>query len=143
MSTKALESTVLVGAHLLDDGARQSRVMRIRGCKPALVLGETKRDYTQASNLGMGLAVFQRARKLLAIVEAGAQHDLRMDLDPRSHEQLENFHAASGVPTDETAAHLGRHRMYGDIHGREVLGDDVFNILIAHVGQRDKITLQE
>ena len=44
------------------------------------MLGETKRDYTQACNLGMGLAVFQRARKLLAIVEAGAQHDLRMDL---------------------------------------------------------------
>mgnify|MGYP006923478239 CR=1 FL=1 len=89
------------------------------------------------------LAKAQGLFQLLAVVHAGAQHDLRVNLDAGGHDGLEYVHAALGVAAHHTTADVGAHGMDRHVHGAHVALDDVLNIFVGEVRERDKVTLQK
>ena len=91
----------------------------------------------------MLLAEAQGLLQLLAVVHAGAQYDLRVNHDAGGHDGLEHIHAALGVAAHHAAADIGAYGMDRHVHGAHVALDDVLNIFVGEVGQRDKVALQK
>ena len=91
----------------------------------------------------MRLDVIERLRKLVAVIEIGAEHDLRMDLDTRFHELLEHVDAALRVLPDEAFADIGRDSVERDVHGLETALDDPLDILVRDVRERHEVSLKE
>ena len=91
----------------------------------------------------MLLAKAQGLFQLLAVVHAGAQHDLCVNFDAGGHDGLEYVHAALGVAAHHTTADVGAHGVDRHVHGAHVALDDVLNILVGEVRERDKVALQK
>ena len=91
----------------------------------------------------MFLAKAQSLFQLLAVVHARAQHDLRVNLDAGVHDGLEHVHAALGVAAHHTAADVGAYGVDRHVHGAHVALDDVLNIFVGEVCERDKVALQK
>ena len=89
------------------------------------------------------LAKAQGLFQLLAVVHAGAQHDLRMNLYAGGHDGLEHIHAALGVAAHHTAADVGAYGVDRHVHGAHVTLDDVLHVLVGEVRERDKVALQK
>ena len=81
--------------------------------------------------------------QLLAVVHAGAQHNLRVDLDAGGHDGLEYVHAALGVAAHHTTADVGAHGMDRHVHRAHVALDDVLHVLVGEVRERDEVALQK
>ena len=107
------------------------------------MLGKAQWHDAQARDLLMLLAVAQGLFQLLAVVHAGAQHDLRVNLDAGGHDGLEHIHAALGVATHHAAADVGAYGMDRHVHGAHVALDDVLHVLVGEVRERDKVALQK
>ena len=107
------------------------------------MLGKTERHNAQARDLLVLLAKAQGLFQLLAVVHAGAQYDLRVNLDAGGHDGLEHVHAALGVAAHHAAANIGANGMDRNVHGAHVALDDVLNIIIGEVRERDKVALQK
>ena len=107
------------------------------------MLGKTERHNAQACDLLVLLAKAQGLFQLLAIVHAGAQHDLGVDLDAGGHDGLEHVHASLGVAAHHTAADVGAHGVDRYVHGTHVALDDVLHVLVGEVGERDEVALQK
>ena len=107
------------------------------------MLGKTERHNAQACDLLVLLAKAQGLFQLLAIVHAGAQHDLRVNLDAGGHDGLEYVHAALGVAAHHTTADVGAHGMDRHVHGAHVALDDVLHVLVGEVRERDEVALQK
>ena len=91
----------------------------------------------------MRLDPVERRDELVAVVDARAQHDLRMDLDATREQTLEHLDAARGTRADQRASNLGRDRVDGDVHRREAAGDDALGLLVGDVGERHEVALEE
>ena len=89
----------------------------------------------------MLLAKAQGLFQLLAVVHAGTQHNLRVDLDAGGHDGLEHVHATLGVAAHHAAADVGTHGVDRHVHGAHVAVDDVLHVLVGKVRERDKVTL--
>ena len=89
------------------------------------------------------LAKAQGLFKLLAVVHAGAQHDLRVNLDTGGHDGLEYVHASLGVAAHHTTANVGAYGMDRHVHGTHVALDDVLHVLVGEVRERDEVALQK
>ena len=89
------------------------------------------------------LAKAQGLLQLLAVVHAGAQHDLRVNLDAGGHDGLEHVHASLGVAAHHAAADIWAHGMDRHVHGAHVALDDVLHVLVGEVRERDKVALQK
>ena len=107
------------------------------------MLGKTERHNAQTCDLLVLLAKAQGLFQLLAVVHAGAQHDLRMNLYAGGHDGLEHIHAALGVAAHHTAADVGAYGVDRHVHGAHVALDDVLNIFVGEVRERDKVALQK
>ena len=107
------------------------------------MLGKTERHDAQACDLLVFLAKAQGLFQLLAVVHARTQYDLRVDFDAGGHDGLEHVHAALGVATHHAAADVGAYGMDRHVHGAHVALDDVFNIFVGEVRERDKVALQK
>ena len=107
------------------------------------MLGKTERHNAQACDLLVLLAKAQGLFQLLAVVHAGAQHDLRVNLDAGGHDGLEYVHAALGVAAHHTTADVGAHGMDRHVHGAHVALDDVLHVLVGEVRERDEVALQK
>ena len=107
------------------------------------MLGKTERHNAQAGDLLVLLAKAQGLFQLLAVVHAGAQHDLRVNLDAGGHDGLEYVHASLGVAAHHAAADIGAHGVDRHVHGAHVALDDVLNIFVGEVRERDKVALQK
>ena len=107
------------------------------------MLGKTERHNAQACDLLVLLAKAQGLFQLLAVVHAGAQHDLCVNFDAGGHDGLEYVHAALGVAAHHTTADVGAHGVDRHVHGAHVALDDVLNILVGEVRERDKVALQK
>ena len=81
--------------------------------------------------------------QLLAVVHAGAQNDLRVNLDAGGHDGLEHVHAALGVTAHHASADVGAYGMDRHVHGTHIAVDNVLHVLVGKVGQRDKVALQK
>ena len=91
----------------------------------------------------MLLAKAQGLFQLLAVIHAGAQHDLRVNLDAGGHDGFEYVHSSLGVAAHHTTADVGAHGMDRHVHGAHVAGDDVLHVLVGEVRERDKVALQK
>lgn len=111
--------------------------------KTVLMLGKTERHNAQACDLLVLLAKAQGLFQLLAVVHAGAQHDLRVNLDAGGHDGLEHIHAALGVAAHHASADIGAHGVDRHVHGAHVALDDVLHVLVGKVRERDKVALQK
>ena len=107
------------------------------------MLGKTERHNAQACDLLVLLAKAQGLFQLLAVVHAGAQHDLRVNLDAGGHDGLEHIHAALGVAAHHASADIGAHGVDRHVHGAHVVGDDVLHVLVGEVRERDEVALQK
>ncbi len=107
------------------------------------MLGKAQRDDAQARNLLVLLAKAQGLLQFLAVVHAGTQHNLRVNLDAGGHDGLEYIHAALGVAAHHTAADVGAYGMDRHVHGAHVALDDVLNIFVGEIRERDKVALQK
>ena len=107
------------------------------------MLGKTERHNAQACDLLVLLAKAQGLFQLLAVIHAGAQHNLRVNLDAGGHDGLEYVHAALGVAAHHASADVGAHGMDRHIHGTHVALDDVLHVLVGEVRERDKVALQK
>ena len=107
------------------------------------MLGKTERHNAQAGDLLVLLAKAQGLFQLLAVVHAGAQHDLRMNLYAGGHDGFEHVHASLGVAAHHAAADVGAHGMDRHVHGTHVALDDVLNIFVGEVRERDEVALQK
>ena len=133
MAAKALEGTVLEGPDHGDSLARQLGLIAVGPAKTVLMLGKTERHNAQAGDLLMLLAEAQGLLQLLAVVHAGAQYDLRVNLDAGGHDGLEHIHAALGVAAHHAAADIGAYGMDRHVHGAHVALDDVLHVLVGEV----------
>ena len=68
------------------------------------MLGEPQRNDGQTGDARMRLHVGQRGGQLVPVVQARAQHDLRVNLDPRGKQALEHLDAARRMPADQVDA---------------------------------------
>ena len=143
VAAKALEGTVLEGPDHGNGFARQFGLIAVGPAKAVLVLGKTERHNAQAGDLLMLLAIAQGLFQLLAVVHAGAQHDLRVDFDAGCHDGLEHVHAALGVAAHHAAADIGAHGVDRYVHRTHVAVDDVLHVLVGKVRERDKVALQK
>ena len=143
MAAKALEGTVLEGPDHGDGLARQLGLVAVGPAKTILMLGKTKRYNAQARDLLVLLAKAQRLFQLLAVVHAGAQHDLGVDFDAGGHDGLEHVHAALGVAAHHAAADVGAYGVDRHVHGAHVAVDDVLHVLVGEVRERDEVALQK
>ena len=107
------------------------------------MLGKTERHNAQACDLLVLLAKAQGLFQLFAVVHAGAQHDLRVNLYAGGHDGLEHVHAALGVAAHHAAADVGAHGVDRYVHGAHVALDDVLHVLVGEVCERDKVALQK
>ena len=107
------------------------------------MLGKTERHNAQTGDLLVLLAKAQGLFQLLAVVHAGTQHNLGVDLDAGCHDGLEHVHAALGVAAHHAAADVGAHGVDRHVHGAHVALDDVLHIFVGEVGQRDEVALQK
>ena len=107
------------------------------------MLGKTERHNAQAGDLLVLLAKAQGLFQLLAVVHAGAQNDLRVNLDAGGHDGLEHVHAALGVAAHHAAANVGAHGVDRHVHRTHVAIDNVLHVLVGKVRERDKVTLQK
>ena len=143
MAAKALKRAVLEGPDHGDGLARKLGLIAVGPAKAVLVLGKTERHDAQARDLLMLLAVAQSFLQLLAVVHAGAQNDLRVNLDAGGHDGLEYVHAALGVTAHHAAANVGAHGVNRYVHGTHVAVDDVLHVFVGEVCERDKVALQK
>ena len=143
MAAKALEGTVLEGPDHGDSLARQLGLVAVGPAKTVLMLGKAQRHNAQAGDLFVLLAEAQGLFQLLAVVHARTQHDLRVNLDAGGHDGLEHVHAALGVAAHHAAANVGAYGMDRHVHGAHVALDDVLNIFVGEVRERDKVALQK
>ena len=143
MAAKTLEGAVLVGTDHGDGLARQLGLVAVGPAKTVLMLGKTERHNAQACDLLVLLAKAQGLFQLLAVVHAGAQHDLRMNLYAGGHDGLEHIHAALGVAAHHAAADVGAYGVDRHVHGAHVALDDVLHVLVGEVRERDKVALQK
>ncbi len=67
------------------------------------MFSEAEGDDRETRDAGVRLDVLEGCEKLVAVVDAGAEHDLRVDLVARLEEALEHLDAARGVAPDELA----------------------------------------
>ena len=141
MAAKALIGAVLERSDHGNGLARQLGLIAVGPAKAVLVLGKTERHNAQAGDLLVLLAVAQGLLQLLAVVHAGAQHDLRVNLDTGGHNGLEYVHAALGVAAHHAAADIGAHGVDRYVHRTHVAIDDVLHVLVGKVRERDKVTL--
>ena len=141
MAAKALEGTVLEGPDHGNCFARELGLIAVGPAKTVLMLGKTERHNAQARDLLMFLAVAQGLLQLLAVVQAGAQNDLRVDFDAGCHDGLEHVHAALGVAAHHAAADVGAYGMDRHVHGAHVATDDVLHVLVGKVRERDEVAL--
>ena len=107
------------------------------------MLGKTERHNAQACDLLVLLAKAQGLFQLLAVVHAGAQHDLRVNLDAGGHDGLEYVHASLSVTAHHATADVGAHSVDRHVHGTHVALDDVLHVLVGEVRKRDKVALQK
>lgn len=107
MAAKALEGTVLVGTDHGNGLARQLGLVAVGPAKTVLMLGKAERHDAQACDLLVLLAKAQGLFQLLAVVHAGAQHNLRVNLDAGGHDGLEYVHASLSVTAHHTTADVG------------------------------------
>ena len=107
------------------------------------MLGKTERHNAQAGDLLVLLAKAQGLFQLLAVVHAGAQYDLRVNLDAGGHDGLEHIHAALGVAAHHTTADVGAYGMDRHVHRAHVALDDVLHVLVGEVRERDEVALQK
>ena len=89
----------------------------------------------------MRLNVLEGGQELFAIVDAGTQDDLGVDLDTRIEKTLEHLDAARGVATYELTAAIGVDCVEAHVHGGQHLVDGVVNLMVGHVGERDEVAL--
>ena len=143
VAAKALKCAVLIGPDHGNGLARELGLVAVGPGKAILVLSKAKRHDAQARDLLVLLAVAQGFLQLLAVVHAGAQHDLRMDLDAGGHDGLEHIHAALGIAAHHAAADIGAHGVDRHVHGAHVAVDDVLHVLVGEVCERDKVALQK
>ena len=66
-----------------------------------------------------------------------------MNLDAGGHDGLEYVHAALGVAAHHTTADVGAHGMDRHVHRAHVALDDVLNIFVGKVRERDEVALQK
>ena len=81
--------------------------------------------------------------QFLTVVHAGTQYDLRVNLDAGGHDGLEHVHAALGVAAHHAAADIGAHGVDRHVHGAHIALNDVLNIFVGEVRERDKVALQK
>ena len=143
MAAKTFEGAVLVGTDHGNGLARELGFVAVGPAKAVLVLGKTERHNAQACDLLVLLAKAQGLFQLLAVVHAGAQHNLRVDLDAGGHDGLEYVHAALGVAAHHTTADVGAHGMDRHVHRAHVALDDVLHVLVGEVRERDEVALQK
>ena len=143
VAAKALKGTVLEGPDHGNGFARELGLIAVGPAKTVLMLGKAERHDAQAGDLLMFLAVAQGLFQLLAVVHAGAQHDLRVNLDAGCHDGLEHVQAALGVAAHHTAADIGAHGVDRHVHRTHVAVDDVLHVLVGKVRERDKVALQK
>ena len=63
-------------------------------------------NHGKARDLGMVLCPSKRLMQLFPVVDAGAKHNLRMDLHTGRAEALEHLLATSGMGADHMPAHV-------------------------------------
>ena len=141
MAAKALIGAVLEGPDHRDGLARQLGLVAVGPAKAVLMLGKTERHNAQAGDLLVLLAKAQGLFQLLAVVHAGAQHNLRVNIDAGGHDGLEHVHASLGVAAHHTTADVGAHGVDRHVHGAHVALDDVLHVLVGEVRERDKVAL--
>ena len=141
VAAKALEGAVLEGPDHGDSLACQLGLVAVGPAKTVLMLGKTERHNAQAGDLLVILAKAQGFFQLLAVVHAGAQHNLRMNFDAGCHDGLEHVHAALSVAAHHAAADIGAHGVDRYVHRTHVAIDDVLHVLVGKVRERDKVTL--
>ena len=143
MTAKALVGAVLIGPDHGNGLARELGLVAVGPAKAVLVLGKTERHNAQARDLLVLLAIAQGLFQLLAVVHAGAQYDLRVDLDAGGHDGLEHVHAALGIAAHHAAADVGAHGVDRYVHWTHVAVDDVLHVLVGEVCERDEVALQK
>ena len=141
VAAKALKGAVLERSDHGNGLARQLGLIAVGPAKTVLMLGKTERHNAQARDLLVILAKAQGLFQLLAVVHAGAQHDLRVDFDAGCHDGLEHVHAALGVAAHHAAADIGAHGVDRHVHRTHVAIDNVLHVLVGKVRKRDKVTL--
>ena len=127
----------------LDNGPRRLDVIGVRGGEALLMLGKAKRDDGKARDAGMGLDVLESCEQLVPIIDPGAKHDLRMDLDTSLEKALKHLDATRCVAPDELASALRGDGMKRHVHGREHLVDGIFDLGVLHIRKRHEIALQK
>ena len=142
-ATALLTGPLLERLEHLDNGPRRLDIIGVRGGEALLMLGEAKRDDGEARDAGMGLDVLESCEQFIPVIDPGAKHDLRMDLDTGLEEALEHLDAARRVAPDELASALRRDGVKRHVHGREHLVDGVFDLGVLHIRKGHEIALQK
>ena len=132
---EGLARASLIGLDEAHHGARRRDVVGVGALEAAAVLGVAERHDGERGDAGPGLHPVERGRELGAVVDAGAEHDLGVDLDAAGEQALEHLDSPVGTAADEAAAHLRADRVDGDVHRREAALDDAVRLLVGDVGE--------
>ena len=77
------------------------------------------------------------------VVDAGNQHDLDVELDPRIEQLVEPLERPVFSGADELLANRRVDRVQRHVERREVLLGDALDVLVGEVGERDEVALEE
>ena len=98
--------TLLIRLDELDHGAGRLDVVGKAPIEALRMLRIPHGNHGEARDLRMVLCPSQRLVQLFPVIDAGAKHNLRMDLHAGRTEALEHLLAAGGMGTDHLPAHV-------------------------------------
>jgi hypothetical protein len=140
-----LQVLALEPAHLLQRGDRVLSGVRAKLRQAPAVLRQTHRHDRDRLHLRMPRRqILDRLREHRAVIDARADHELRVHLDPRLGEPVDLLQDQTRLRIlHEPHAHVGIGCVHRDVEGREPLVEDPLEVGVGEVREGDEVPVHE